>query len=162
MLFRVIVIVLLVMLMAAPVFARDNDGRDDDCSQATLKGLYVFAASGFATPPGATPVPKAIVELIRFNGDGTVTTPAVSLRVDTQAITFASPGAPGTYTVADLVPPDGACLGTLAFHDMLGNTFNLVIPRDGAKTIWLIQTNFNAPANVVGNVFQGTAVKIAH
>jgi hypothetical protein len=160
MLFRVTVAVLLVLSMGTRVLAHDNEGRND-CSFATLNGLYVFSASGFVTPPGATPVPKAIIELIRFDGDGHVTTPAVSLRVDSQPITFLSPGASGIYTVADLVPPDGACLGTLTFFDALGNTFNLVISREGAKTIWLIQTNFN-PGNVVGNVFQGTAVKIAH
>jgi hypothetical protein len=150
---RVVMVILLVLGVRTPAFGRDNDA----CSLATLDGLYVFSATGFVTPPGVAAVPKAIVELIRFNGDGTVTTPAVTLRVDSQPVTSASPGSPGTYTVADLVPPDGACLGTLPFAS--GNTFNLVIPREGKRKIWLIQTNFN-PGNV-GNIFQGTATKIA-
>jgi hypothetical protein len=159
MLFRVMVTVLLVLSMGTRVLAHDNEGRND-CSFATLNGLYVFSAHGFVTPPGATPFPKAIVELIRFDGDGNVTTPAVTTAIDNQPLIAASPGGPGHYTVADLVPPDGACLGTLTFPAS-GITFNLVIPREGAKTIWLIQTNVT-PGNVVTNVFQGTAVKIAH
>jgi hypothetical protein len=159
MLFRVTVAMLLVLSMGTRVFAHDNEGRND-CSFATLNGLYVFSARGFVTPPGATPFPKAIVELIRFDGDGNVTTPAVTTAIDNQPLIAASPGGPGHYTVVDLVPPDGACLGTLTFTAS-GITFNLVIPREGAKTIWLIQTNVT-PGNVVTNVFQGTAVKIAH
>src|SRR5207249_6102092 len=98
---------------------------------------------------------KAIVELIRFSGDGTVTVPSVTLSVN-GAITSASPGAPGTYTVAELVPPDDVCLGTLTFSS--GNAFNLFIPLKGAR-IWMIQTNLNP--NNSGNVFEGTARKIA-
>lgn len=161
MLFRVTVVVLLLLSIGTPVLARDNDAHDDDCSFATLNGLYVFSARGFVTPPGMTPFPKAIVELIRFDGAGHVTTPAVTTAIDNQVLIATSPGGTGHYTVADLDPPDGACLGTLTFTAS-GITFNLVIPREGdAKTIWLIQTNVNA-ANVVTNVFQGTAVKIAH
>jgi hypothetical protein len=151
-----VVMILLAVMAVTPAFARD----DDDCSAATLNGLYVFSARGFVTPPGATPFPKAIVELLRFDGDGNVTTPAVTTAIDNQPLIAASPGGPGHYTVVDLVPPDGACLGTLTFTAS-GITFNLVIPREGAKTIWLIQTNVT-PGNVVTNVFQGTAVKIAH
>jgi hypothetical protein len=151
-----VVMILLAVMAVTPAFARD----DDDCSAATLNGLYVFSARGFVTPPGATPFPKAIVELLRFDGDGNVTTPAVTTAIANQALIAASPGGPGHYTVSDLVPADRACLGTLTFTGS-GITFNLVISREGAKTIWLIQTNFN-PGNVVGNVFQGTAVKIAH
>ncbi len=150
-----VLVTLLALTVRTPAFARDNG----DCSLATLNGLYVFSASGFVTPPGGTPFPKAIVELIRFHGDGTVSTPAVTLAVDNQQLVSLSPGASGHYTVADLAPPDGACLGTLTFSS--GNAFNLVIPSEGAKKIWVIQSNVT-PANIVTNVFQGAAVKIAH
>ena len=148
-----VVILLLVLTLGSPAFAQDHH-----CSPSALHGLYVFSATGFVTPPGVAAVPKAIVELIRFNGDGTLTTPTVTLAVDSQPAISHSPASPGTYTVTDLIPPDAACLGTLTFSD--GIAFNLVIPRNGAERIWLIQTNFN-PGNV-GNVFQGTAVKIGH
>jgi hypothetical protein len=152
---RVAVVLVLVLAVATPVFGQD----DDECSLARLNGLYVFSASGFVTPPGVPAFPKAIVELIRFDGAGHVTTPAVTVAIDNQALISASPGAPGTYTVADLLSPDGACAGTLTFIGS-NNTFNLVIPREHAKTIWMIQTNVT-PGNVVTNVFQGTATKIA-
>jgi len=150
---RTVMVILLALTVGTPAFAHDHG-----CSLSALHGLYVFSATGFVTPSGVAAVPKAIVELIRFNGDGTVTTPAVTLTVDSQAPLALSPGAPGTYTVADLAPRDAACLGTLTFSG--GNTFNLVFPHDGEPRIWLIQTNPN-PGNV-GNVLQGAAVKIAH
>ena len=149
---RMVVVILLTLTVGPPAFAHDHD-----CPLSALHGLYVFSATGFVTPAGVAAVPKAIVELIRFNGDGTLTTPAVTLTLDSQPALSHSPGSSGTYTVIDLVPPDAACLGTLTFSD--GIAFNLVIPRNGDQRIWLIQTNPN-PGNV-GNVFQGTAVKIA-
>jgi hypothetical protein len=157
------VVALLVLPMATAAAAHDDDGRGDDgCSLATLDGLYVFSASGFVTPPGVTPFPKAIVELIRFHGDGTVTTPTVTVAVTGRPLTSLSPGATGTYTVDALVPPDRACVGTLAFNDATGNTFNMIIPS-GAGKISLIQTNVTSgDSPTVTNVFEGTAVKIAH
>ena len=155
---RVAVVVLLVLTMGTPVFGRDNDD-DDTCSQARLNGLYVFSASGFVAPPGVVAFPKAIVELIRFDGAGNVTVPAVTVAIDNQPLRFFSPSESGTYTVADLAPADGACLGTLLFTSS-GNAFNLVFSREHARTIWLIQTNV-ASGNVVTNVFQGQATKIA-
>lgn len=146
----VVLVVLLIVVVGTPAF-----GHDHGCSLATLDGLYVFSATGFVTPQGAAAVPKAIVEVIRFHGDGTVTTPAVTVSVN-GAITSASPGAPGTYTVSELVPPDDACVGTLTFSS--GTAFSLFIPLEGAK-IWMIQTNINP--NNSGNVFEGTAKKIA-
>jgi len=44
------------------------------CRDATLNGLYVFTARGFNIV-GGIPQPKAIVELIRFNGDDTADAP---------------------------------------------------------------------------------------
>ena len=49
---------------------KSNGGKN--CTVATLDGLYVFAASGFIIPASGPAQPKAIVEWIRFNGDGTV------------------------------------------------------------------------------------------
>ena len=44
----------------------------DRCTVAALDGLYVFTATGFSIPTPTTSAPKAIVELIRFNGDSTL------------------------------------------------------------------------------------------
>jgi len=145
----VVVVILLILAAGTPV-----SGHEHGCSPDTLDGLYVFSATGFVTPPGAAAIPKAIVELIRFDGNGSVTVPSVTLSVN-GAITSLSPGAPGIYTVAELVPPDGVCVGTLTFTS--GNAFNLFFPLNGAR-IWMIQTSLNP--NNSGNVFEGTARKI--
>jgi hypothetical protein len=127
-------------------------GHRDTCTVATLDGLYVFTATGFTTiSPATTPTsPKAIVELIRFNGDGTVGVPGGTVSVNGQIFPT---GGTGSYTVADLVPPDRICTGTLTFLPS-GPHFNLFIPLD-AKEVWMIQTD-------QGNVFQGTATKVSH
>ena len=51
---------------------------------------HVFAATGFGTPPGGSSptAPKAIIEVIGFNGDGTVDTPKVTLNFNGGAPNF--------------------------------------------------------------------------
>jgi hypothetical protein len=100
---------LLTMVVGSPALGNDQDR----CTLATLDGLYVFAATGFSIPTPTTSAPKAIIELIRFNGDGTLTVPAV-------------------------IPGDEACSGTLVFAS--GTSFNLAFAHH-AKTIYMIQTN---------------------
>ena len=141
--------VLTLRLGFGPALANEHDRHG--CSEARLNGLYIFRASGFVTPTGGAPIPKAINELIRFDGDGAVSVPGVTVAVGSQ-VTVLPVGMPGTYTVADLVPPDGACSGTLTFGTN-GPSFNLVFALH-AGTIWMIQTNAN-------NVFEGTATKLA-
>lgn len=121
------------------------------CSNAQLNGRYVFNASGFTRAPGSvagTPwVPKAILEVLQFNGDGTVLTPMVTAANpfgDTGGIMQPPGGAPGTYAV------NADCTGTLRFLDPSNVTFTIFVENFGA-TIRMIQTN---PAN---NVFEGTA-----
>ena len=64
-----------------------------ECRNDILKGQYVFTALGFTRPPGSGPgtpwVPKAIVEVLHFNGDGTLSTPFVTV-----ANPFGDTGAP--------------------------------------------------------------------
>jgi hypothetical protein len=122
------------------------------CTVGLLNGTYVFTASGFTRAPGSTPgtpwVPKAIVELLQFDGAGAVSVPAVTVANpfgDTGAILQPPAGAPGEYTVND------DCTGTIRFADAAGVAFNIVVDPPKGDTIWLIQTN---PAN---NVFQGSA-----
>src|SRR5690349_16552223 len=45
------------------------DDEVQQCFQHKLNGLYVFSATGYMIVGGVAQ-PKAIVELIRFNGDG--------------------------------------------------------------------------------------------
>jgi hypothetical protein len=141
------------LLLCAPGLAAANDAKT--CKVEILKGRYVFAARGFTRPPGSTPgtpwVPKAIVEVIHFNGDGTLSVPAATVANpfgDLGNILEPPVVGSGTYTVND------DCSGILQFLDAANLTFRIHVDPPRGNTIWLIQTN---PAN---NVFQGNAKRV--
>jgi len=144
----VVLAVPLTLMVGSPVFA---DFRG--CTPALLDGLYVFTATGFSipTPPGPA-LPQAIVELIRFNGDGSASVPAVSLSLNGTIIV--GPGGTGTYTVVDLVPKEDACVGNVTFSGAGTPSLNFVVSSNG-ETIWLIRRDPTF-------VFQGTATKLSH
>jgi len=119
-----------------------NDGKKG-CALDTLDGLYIFTATGYNIVAGVAQ-PKAIVEVIRFNGDGTLTVPAATHSIN-GVVAPSPPGGTGTYTV------DAGCTGTLAFTG--GPNFDLFIPPKGDE-LWMIQTNQNT-------VFQGNVVKVS-
>ena len=144
-----------VALCVSTVALADNDegkaGRG--CSLSTLDGMYIFAASGHIIPASGPAQPKAIVEWIRFNGDGTLSSAGATRSLNGVIAQIpSSDGAGSSYSVADLDPPGGGCKGSLAFSAG-GPNFDLFIPPKGEE-IWMIQTNPN-------NVFQGTATKVA-
>jgi len=120
--------------------SRNHD--DDVCGVSTLRGTYVFAASGFNITAAGVAIPKAIVEVIEFNGDGTLSVPHATVSVNGVLLPF-SPGV-GTYDV------DNDCWGTILFTP--GPGFNVFVTKD-ARTIWMIQTGPNP------SVFQGTATR---
>jgi hypothetical protein len=122
----------------AAAAADDENG----CTSETLHGRYVFAARGFTIAAGVAQ-PKAIVEVIDFDGDGAVSAPLATVSVNGRILRF-SPGGSGKYTV------DDACTGTIEF-DGNGPTFDIVASPRGGE-IWMIQTNPNT-------VFQGTATR---
>lgn len=109
------------------------------CTEGTLRGSYVFSASGFNIV-GGVPQPKAIVEVIVFNGDGTLDVPAATVSLN--GVIVRSLHSVGTYTVAD------DCSGTIAFN---GPTYDMFLSKDGDE-ISMIQTNPNT-------VFQGLATR---
>jgi hypothetical protein len=113
------------------------------CHPQALAGLYVFSASGHTISSGVA-VPKAIVEMIRFNGDGTLSVESATVSIN-GAITQVPPGGTGFYAL------DADCRGTLTFTP--GPSFDLVASPLGREA-WLIQTNPN-------NVLQGVVKKIA-
>jgi hypothetical protein len=126
---------------------------NDKCLVNTLRGLYVFSATGFIIPAApAAAQPKAIVEFIRFNGDGTLEVPGATRSLNGVMAQIPG-GGTGSYTLATLVPADRGCVGTLTFLPA-GPHFDLFIPLDGQE-IWMIQTDAN-------NVLQGTATKLAN
>jgi hypothetical protein len=129
--------------LAMPSVALAIDDIDAmECSAKTLRGVYMFHASGFNIVNGAA-LPKAIIETLVFDGRGNVSTPAVSLSVN-GFIVQPPQGNPGIYTV------DADCTGTLTFGD--GIMFDLQI-RPTGRAINLLQTNPNT-------VMQGTAEKV--
>jgi hypothetical protein len=81
-------------MLAVPGIARAGDD-DNGCSDSTLRGLYVFSASGFNILTGGVVQPKAIVELIRFNGDGTLVVPAATVSIN-GTITQSPANGPGS------------------------------------------------------------------
>jgi hypothetical protein len=141
------------LILCLPGLASADHPRK--CNNATLKGQYIFSASGFTRPPTSTPgtpwVPKAIIEVLQFNGDGTVNTPGLAVANpfgDTGTILQPPAGADGTYTVNE------DCSGTIQFLDAASVTFKFFIDPPRGETIWMLQIN---PAQ---NVFQGTAKRV--
>jgi hypothetical protein len=116
------------------------------CSVQTLHGLYVFDAHGWNISNGVA-VPKAIVEGIQFNGDGTVISPFATVSLNGTILHFS--GGSGSYTV------DSDCTGILTFST--GPSFDIFVDHRGGKQLWLIQTGPGAmPA-----VFEGTATRVS-
>ena len=153
---RLVVLVgsLLVAAITLGISAVALASNGPKCTLGTLDGLYVFTASGFNIVSGV-PQPKAIVELIRFFGDGTLNAPrgTVSINGGIHPIPIPpNPPSPGSYTLQSLAAPDKGCVGTIAFAD--GPSFFIFTPQNG-KEIQMIQTNPNT-------VFQGTATKVPH
>jgi hypothetical protein len=133
------------MTLSTPGVARAQPAGPG-CNLHTLRGLYVFDAHGFNIVGGVA-VPKAILEGINFNGDGTLAAPFVTLSINGNIIH--SSGTLGTYTV------QGDCTGTVTFAD--GNSFDIFVQRDDGKQLWMIQTVavFGATA-----VFEGMATRV--
>ena len=103
----------------------------------------MFSAKGYTIVAGV-PQPKAIVEVIDFNGNGTLSVPAATLSVN-GVVVRPPTGGTGSYTV------DAACTGTITFA---GPLFDIFISPNGEK-LWMIQTN-------AGTVFQGTAIRVGN
>jgi hypothetical protein len=126
----------LTVVVSAAATAADEAPR---CSAPTLHGRYVFSASGFTIVGGVT-VPKAIIEVIDFNGDGTLAVPGATRSLN-GVITRSLPSV-GTYAVTE------DCVGTI---NLAGPTFDIFVSPRGNQ-FWLIQTNPD-------NVFQGSATR---
>jgi hypothetical protein len=109
--------------------ARAAAGFPQPCSVQTLNGLYLWTFDGYADF-GGNLVPKAVMEGIRFNGNGTFTVPFGTVNIGGTIIIDVTGGV-GTYTVA------ADCTGTLSVTD--GPSFNLYV-GPGAQQLWINQT----------------------
>ena len=132
-------------LLAACALVSLADSNGQSLNAQTLRGSYVFATHGWNIVGGVA-VPKAIVERIQFNGDGTLVSPFATVSINGTIIRSA--GTMGSYTVA------ADCTGTLTFTG--GAVFDIFVDK-GGKQIWMIQTG---PPAAPPAVFEGTAIKL--
>ena len=114
------------------------------CSVGMLKGLYLWTFDGYANL-GATLVPKAVMQGLRFNGDGTTFNPFGTVNIGGTIIIDATGGV-GTYTVA------ADCTGTLSITN--GPSFNIYV-GPGAQQVWTTQI-----AGGVAGLGVGTATRL--
>jgi len=135
-----LLVVVAILGVAGTAMAADHP---DECTMKTLRGTYVFAATGHNIVAGVAQ-PKAIVEVIEFDGTGTLSAPTATRSLN-GVIARALVGT-GGYTV------EASCIGTITF-DGPGPTFDIFFSPGGEK-VWLIQTTPNT-------VFQGTATRVS-
>jgi hypothetical protein len=121
-------------------------GGPKGCKHDMLKGQYVFTATGFSRAADGSWFPKAIVEYIELNGDGTLSVPAATVanRINDGAVVASPPGGVGVYSLND------DCTGTLQFNP--GPSFSIFAAPRGDE-FWMIQTNPN-------NVLQGNVKRL--
>lgn len=137
---RLLIVAVAVFGLSGIARAHDDEGA---CTVKTLHGTYVFAATGHNIVAGV-PQPKAIVEVIEFNGDGTLSVPAATRSIN-GAVARSQPGGTGGYTA------EASCAGTITFDG--GPSFDVFFSQEGGK-LWMLQTNPNT-------VFQGTATRVS-
>jgi hypothetical protein len=117
------------------------------CSVGMLRGLYLWTWDGYQNV-GGNLVPKAIMQGLRFNGDGTTFNPFGTVNIGGFIIIDATGGV-GTYTVA------ADCTGTLSITD--GPSFNIYV-GPGAQQVWTTQIAGGAGAGTGLGV--GTAIRV--
>jgi len=140
--------------MALIAQADNGNFHGGTCSEATLDGLYVFGASGFSIVSGVAQ-PRAVVEFIRFNGDGTLSVPASTVSINGAVFRGGGPGLAGTYSIAS------NCTGSLAFGPP-GPTFDLYVAPSGSQ-VHMMFTGGPVPVlGVVPGVLQGVAERVSH
>ena len=136
----------LVSLVAAMALGTSDTARaalgPHPCGVYMLRGSYLFATHGWNIVGGVAQ-PKAIVEGIDFNGDGTLVSPFATVSINGTIIH--SSGSLGTYTV------NTDCTGTLSFTG--GPSFDIFVEASG-RQLWMIQTGPGSP------VFEGTVTRV--
>ena len=116
------------------------------CSVGMLKGLYLASFNAY-TNFGGNFVPTAVLQGLKFNGDGTTLNTFGTVNIG-GTIVFDVTGAVGSYTVA----PD--CTGTLSVTG--GPNFNIYV-GPGAQKVWTIQSS---PTPASTGVSVGTLTRL--
>jgi len=135
------------MALGTPATARA--AANDRCHDGVhiLRGLYLWTLEGYQNF-GGNPVPKALIQGIQFNGNGTLTVPFGTVNIGGFIVIDVS-GSVGTYTVA------ADCTGTISISD--GPTFNMYI-GPGAQQLSIINTG-GGPGDGTG-LGLGTATRL--
>ena len=139
-------LVCLAATMAPGTSATARAEADRHCSTGMLRGLYLWTFDGYESF-GGNFVPKAVMQGLRFNGDGTTYNPFGTVNIGGTIIIDATGGV-GTYTVA------ADCTGTLSITG--APTFNIYV-GPGAQKVWTLETS-PSPAGV--GVSVGTATRL--
>jgi hypothetical protein len=129
------VIAILIILGSVTVQQAHAQADPEGCSLATLNGVYVFDATGYNIV-NSIPVPKAIVEVLTFDGNGTLTSLAT---VSMGGVIHSGVPGSGIYTV------NANCTGTLTFNPLAqhpGPHFDIFISPNG-KQYHMIETDAN-------------------
>jgi hypothetical protein len=116
------------------------------CSVGMLRGLYLWTFDGYANF-GGNLVPKAVMQGLRFNGDGTTYNTFGTVNVGGTIIIDATGGV-GTYTV------EADCTGTISITN--GPSFNMYV-GPGAQQVWTTQVAGGAGGAGLG---VGTATRL--
>ena len=140
-------LVCLAATMAPGTSATARAAADRHCSADMLRGLYLWTWDGYQNV-GGNLVPKAIMQGLRFNGDGTTFNPFGTVNIGGFIIIDATGGV-GTYTVA------ADCTGTLSITD--GPSFNIYV-GPGAQQVWTTQIAGGAGSGAGLGV--GTATRV--
>jgi hypothetical protein len=134
------------MALGTSATAQPAEADLRDCSVGMLKGLYLWTWDGYQNF-GGNPVPKAIMQGIRFNGDGTTINLFGTVNIGGTMVIDVTGGV-GTYTVA------ADCTGTFS---TTGPSFKMYV-GPGAKQLWLTQTS-GGPGDGTG-LGVGTATRL--
>ena len=133
------------LLTAQPAHSWEQSGPKS-CSNATLKGLYMFAQSGYTTVSGAL-VPEGVTGQDVIYGNGTFDSLAT---ISIGGSIIPGDAAPGTYTV------NSDCTGTLTVHmtpPVPDVHLDIFVAPDG-DAYYTIQTD---PGNVLAGVIRRVA-----
>jgi hypothetical protein len=123
-----------------------EQGGPTSCSKATLKGLYMFAQSGYVTINGSL-VPQGVTGKAIFQGNGTFTSLAT---ISIGGSIIPDDAAPGTYTV------NSDCTGAVTVLMQAPTPdvhLDIFVAPDGNE-FFTIQTD-------PGNVLSGTERRVA-
>ena len=141
-------LICLVAVIAAGTSATVGAAADGQaCSVHMLKGLYLWTFDGYQNV-GGNLLPKAVMQGLQFNGDGTTFNTFGTVNIGGFIIIDATGGV-GTYTVA------ADCTGTISITN--GPSFNMYV-GPGAQKVWTTQIGGGAGAG--SGLGVGTATRL--